>query len=407
MSKCECARGCGKPTFNGKPGYCTKNHLHSPGPAVLCSKFGCSKPTWNGKPGYCNLTHLTENLPPELVPQVPDEQIKCLKYGCGKPTYNGKPYGFCCMEHKNECAPGRWMQLHRPDIDKKHGDLTALRKEPRDNSPKLPMIHDAVPAALQDEVVEVLEGPTNGFTKIRLAVPCDVDPMTGRVIQSGSEGWVREAYLRYCLEGTQNHGNLVGDGRFMPDRIELDPVRHKYRYNLIKNMIEKTRWCNRPSCCIVRTCSTLEVKKIWFIKNHFLGETGMKTGPKETLFHGCPDHVKDNLIATGFDLSYVKHGSFGHGHYFSPQACKAWSYAENHLLLCEVAPGKDDDQYRLTLSNPDSTLDKDRVLDQLGKRSAQAHIGAPYNHEERIVYKNTQCKIVYLVETNTSPGGGV
>merc|ERR1712190_658159 len=108
--------------------------------------------------------------------------------------------------------------------------------------------------------------------------------------------------------------------------------------------------------------------------------TGMVTGPKETLFHGCPDKVIENLIATGFDLSYVKSSAFGQGHYFSPQACKSWSYAENFLMLCEVALGEDDDEHRMTLTAPDRSLDKDHVCHKAGKRSAQCHAGAPYTH---------------------------
>eukprot|EP00931_Biecheleriopsis_adriatica_P009763 TRINITY_DN110838_c0_g1_i1.p2 TRINITY_DN110838_c0_g1~~TRINITY_DN110838_c0_g1_i1.p2 ORF type:complete len:133 (-),score=21.36 TRINITY_DN110838_c0_g1_i1:34-432(-) len=131
----------------------------------------------------------------------------------------------------------------------------------------------------------------------------------------------------------------------------------------------------------------------------------MVTGPKETHFHGCKDAVVTAIVEDGFDDAFSANGAFGNGIYFSPQSCKAWSYAENHLLVCEVALGKEAD--RLTLTAPDRTLNYASVFKQQRKRSVQCHAGAPFNHEERIVYWPTQCKPVYLVETTaTSPGGG-
>ena len=37
------------------------------------------------------------------------------------------------------------------------------------------------------------------------------------------------------------------------------------------------------------------------LTGQFLGETGMKTGPKTTLFHGCPDAVVQLIAKNGFD----------------------------------------------------------------------------------------------------------
>jgi len=49
--------GCGKPTFNGKPGeYCSMSCKNSP-QAPVCLKPGCGKPTFNGKPGeHCSMS---------------------------------------------------------------------------------------------------------------------------------------------------------------------------------------------------------------------------------------------------------------------------------------------------------------------------------------------------------------
>lgn len=44
--------GCGKPTFDGKPGFCSERHRDA-----TCQFPGCSLPPHEGKPGYCNKTH--------------------------------------------------------------------------------------------------------------------------------------------------------------------------------------------------------------------------------------------------------------------------------------------------------------------------------------------------------------
>jgi hypothetical protein len=46
--------------------------------------------------------------------------------------------------------------------------------------------------------------------------------------------------------------------------------------------------------------------------------------------------------APDLTTSLSQGGDFGPGLYFSPQACKAVYYAENHLVIAEVALGLED-----------------------------------------------------------------
>lgn len=157
------------------------------------------------------------------------------------------------------------------------------------------------------------------------------------------------------------------------------------------------------------------MKKIYFLKNNYLGEDALERTDqkKELWFHGKKDAICDSVVSGGFDLGKVdRYGgafgrpAFGFGHYFTTQACKAWSYAENRLFLCEVAPGTESERFKIT----DYCKDKDFATIRAGVFfSAQCHPStfATFLHEERVTYKNTMCKPVYLVETEkTSPGGG-
>merc|ERR1712032_1082539 len=142
---------------------------------------------------------------------------------------------------------------------------------------------------------------------------------------------------------------------------------------------------------------------------------GMVTGEKEVLFHGCNDATIPLILKNGFDLGYCISGAFGKGNYFSPQACKAFSYSYDkttgkvgrHILVCEVALGAV--QKRLILTTPDTSLDRQKVFFAGGHRSAAHHVdGGCYLHEERIIYWNTQCKPVYVVKMRgESPAHGV
>eukprot|EP00930_Biecheleria_cincta_P037125 TRINITY_DN2546_c0_g1_i1.p1 TRINITY_DN2546_c0_g1~~TRINITY_DN2546_c0_g1_i1.p1 ORF type:complete len:448 (+),score=57.78 TRINITY_DN2546_c0_g1_i1:136-1479(+) len=273
----------------------------------------------------------------------------------------------------------RWLEHRRSDSIPQ----TVLRFAPSDSGEYM------AESALQYEVVEVVDrnGPTTGYLFVRLAL-------------SGTEGWIKQAYLHDCPEGTRDHKRLAGEGRKIT-QVEISP--QDERFKTMQKMITESL-CSNPKCRCSRV--DIRIKKLVFLSGQYLGETGMKNGPKETFFHGCPDHVVQPICNDGFDDHFSSGGAFGPGCYFSPQACKAFSYAENNLLVCEVALGIEEN--RLTLTVPDRTLDYDKVFVQQRKRSVQCHAGAPYNHEERIVYHPTQCKPVYIVETTTtSPGGGV
>mmetsp|Transcript_41345 Transcript_41345/g.130147 ORF Transcript_41345/g.130147 Transcript_41345/m.130147 type:complete len:289 (-) Transcript_41345:152-1018(-) len=277
----------------------------------------------------------------------------------------------------------RWMEHQRSDSISK----TSLREQPEDKAPCI-----AQASAMNGEVVEVLPGPDgcrelkNGFAFVRLSV--------GR-----QEGWLRGCHLQACPEGTDDHGRLCSDLGRKGEMVELKPSDSRWRE--VQKLITDTQ-CSHPKCrCIGRT---IQAKRIWFVRGLYLGATGMRTGPKEVLFHGCKDGVARQICETGFDDQYSSAGSFGKGLYFSPQSCKAWSYAENHLIISEVALGLP--EKRLTMTELDPSLTYESVLDK-GMRSVQCLAGSPFNHDERIIYHCTQGKPAYLVETTeTSPGGG-
>ena len=47
---------CDKPTYDGKPGFCSKTHRDmAQGPK--CQFPGCDCPTYNGRPGFCSIRH--------------------------------------------------------------------------------------------------------------------------------------------------------------------------------------------------------------------------------------------------------------------------------------------------------------------------------------------------------------
>eukprot|EP00746_Dinoflagellata_sp_MGD_P078467 gnl/MRDRNA2_/MRDRNA2_31375_c0_seq2.p1 gnl/MRDRNA2_/MRDRNA2_31375_c0~~gnl/MRDRNA2_/MRDRNA2_31375_c0_seq2.p1 ORF type:complete len:635 (-),score=108.33 gnl/MRDRNA2_/MRDRNA2_31375_c0_seq2:170-2074(-) len=279
----------------------------------------------------------------------------------------------------------RWMLHQRTD----HIPMTSLRKKPENSEGYVPgdLVNDTKASALNGEVVEVLDrgGLTNDYVYVQLAL-------------CGSEGWIKKDYLQECPEGTQDHGRLAASDSVKLIELDTSSTRVKELQQFIA-----LNHCSSPKChCYGRV---ITIEKAWQVRGQFLGETGMVTGPKTTLFHGCPDSVVHSIANGGFDDSYSSGGAFGAGSYFSPQSCKAWSYAENHLLVCEVALGSEAN--RLTLTQQDRSLTYEKVK-AAGKRSVQCHSGAPFNHEERVVYRNTQCKPVYLIKTTeTSPGGGV
>lgn len=228
-------------------------------------------------------------------------------------------------------------------------------------------------SALQDEVVEVVDpkaGETNGFVKVRLSL-------------SGAEGWIRTSYLHSCPEGTKDHGRLSSEGAKTGDR-EVEKRELPQSSSRFKEVAE---FVQRGSG------GKLKAKRVWFIKGHFIGETGMVNGPKETHFHGTDEDAIDNIIKTGFDDEYSADGKFGPGIYFSPEAMTSYSYGQL-ILLCEAALGREDQ--RITAEECTSEYNLEKLL-KLNKRSVQCHV-KHFGQEERIVYHCTQCKPVYQVD---------
>lgn len=280
----------------------------------------------------------------------------------------------------------RWMEH-----DRRRGNTvrkTGLKKEPKQDAEEI-----KGDSALNGEIVQVLgdQKQTNGFAYVKLPL-------------SGLEGWMRKDYLHDCSEGTRHHGRLVSGGGRHGKMYDLKPT--DSRFKMLQQMIDKTGpggVCAHPNCpCKGRT---ITIKSVKFIRNLYLGATGMETGVPTLLFHGCKDAVVQSIAQDGFDDKYCNSfSSFGKGFYFSSQACKAWSYAENHLLVCTVALGN---QNRwLDVAATDTSLNYDTLIAQ-GKRSVHHRAGAVYNHEEFIVYRPTQCRPTYIIETTqTSPGGG-
>lgn len=93
--------GCGKPTFDGRPGeFCSmtcRALSDSPAPEVpLCMEPKCGKPTYNGEPNAFCATHCGDG--PNLAVVAEVLPLACLRPGCGKPTWNGKAEEFCSWE---------------------------------------------------------------------------------------------------------------------------------------------------------------------------------------------------------------------------------------------------------------------------------------------------------------------
>ena len=153
-----------------------------------------------------------------------------------------------------------------------------------------------------------------------------------------------------------------------------------------------------------------EVDTILFLHGHFLGTTGMLNGPKAVLFHGCSDKTIELIQQNGFDDRFASDGVFGKGLYFSPQACKAYSYAERYLLICEVALGTEHKRLLVKKEHATTYFNYEMLLAK-DMRSVHHHptlSGFGYNHHEHVVFHPTQCKPVYVVKMrHTSPGGGI
>lgn len=90
--------GCGKPTFDGNPGFCSRT-CRSGGSTggALCARPGCGKPSWNGDPGeFCGRTCQAQG-------SGGGGGALCMA-GCGKPTWNGLPNEYCSRSCREKAA---------------------------------------------------------------------------------------------------------------------------------------------------------------------------------------------------------------------------------------------------------------------------------------------------------------
>lgn len=250
------------------------------------------------------------------------------------------------------------------------------------------------------EVVEVLDfesGPQNGFVKVKKQLPVKVNGHWTQV-----EGWIWVEHLSSCPEGTDKHDDTTGAVRQIN---VVDIPSDDDRFQEITALMT-SNLCGKCHCGD-GVAWQMQAKKMQLVTGHYMGTTGLVTGDKTTVFHGCKDAVKDSIVQNGFDCAFSSaSAAFGPGLYLSPQACKSASYGQSCMLLCEVALGLPVNQHVVTA--PDPNLNKQYVRDVLGKRSVIAFAGAPYRHDERIVYKSTQAKVVGVIYFQTrSPCHGV
>jgi len=258
----------------------------------------------------------------------------------------------------------RWMIHDRGDKDYPR---TSLRVRPSANKDFLPC------SVINGEVVEVLE--TEGdYIKVQAAL-------------QRTEGWLHKRLLHPCKEGASEEERLaaVSDVR----RIEL-----KAHEGRLKDVRKYLRRRNRH-----RGGSDIRAEQVWFLQGYLLGEAALQDGrPKEVHFFGCSDDLAETIADRGFDAVFEEAacGKFGKGLHFSPLSCKAFGETENYMLICEVAPGKQDD--RLTLRVPNDALDQEEVCGKQGMLSVQCHVCDRFDHEERVVYNPAQCKPVYLLK---------
>ena len=261
-------------------------------------------------------------------------------------------------------SSSKYMQSTR-DIN------TQLRNEPKEEGSTNFMNVSLLPG----EIGEVVGYAGDDWVQLRLAL--------------GSVGYVRKKYLRPCPEGTQIHARLTA----VPSEVrKVELPKSGSRFAELQALLDSANTHHQD----------IRAARIWHITGHYLGETGMVTGTKESLFHGTSDSAAMAIVTDGFDDQFSsKGGAFGAGLYFSPEACKSMNYTGKYLIVAEVALGLE--QNRHTCTQPDHSLDYNKVFKQMGKRSCQCHAGTPFIHEERIVYHPTQCKPVYLIELVT-PG---
>mmetsp|Transcript_57648 Transcript_57648/g.160658 ORF Transcript_57648/g.160658 Transcript_57648/m.160658 type:complete len:376 (-) Transcript_57648:97-1224(-) len=255
-----------------------------------------------------------------------------------------------------------WM-LHDRGTDEV--PRTSLRVHPSDVKEYLPH------SAYNGEVVEIL-GYEGQYANARLAL-------------SGCTGWLHRRHLHQCPEGTAHDRAALSGG---VRRVELRS--HEGRLKEVRRFLRRRNF--------TRDAGEIRAETVWFLRGQFLGEVGMKTGTKATLFFGCRDSWVVPIARSGFDAIFpfeAACGDFGKGAHFSPQSCKAFTRCESYMFICEVALGNEDE--RMDLSNPYPTLDPE-IVEEAGKLSVQCLRQSGSKFDEHVVYKPGQCKPVYLIK---------
>jgi len=129
----------------------------------VCKRPGCSKPSYDGKPGYCSRTckRLDAQQPegPRTQAIVPiSEAPTCLRPGCTRPTFNGQPGEYC----SRSCRDGK--VLPRPQQAHNDNEFQPFQKaiEPKENISIRPMtapVEYAQEPVRPDVVVSVMVQP--------------------------------------------------------------------------------------------------------------------------------------------------------------------------------------------------------------------------------------------------------
>lgn len=261
----------------------------------------------------------------------------------------------------------RWMVHDRKSTDYTR---TSLRVRP---SPKKDYTNVSV---LNGEVVEII-GKEGEFLRVRVGL-------------EGLDGWLHQRYLHSCPEGTNHDRSITSKDVRRELLLDTEP-----RLKVVRKFLRKRN----------RTCpgSEIRAEKVWFLPGHFLGEHGMEDGPKESLFLGCRDALAEAIAESGFDpvFEQVSGGDFGKGVHLSKQSCRAFTTAENYLLICEVAIGTEEE--RVSMTGPNTALDYKEVCEVRGKLSVKTELGPRYDHDTFAIYRPSQCKPIYLLKLET-PG---
>merc|ERR1712194_146722 len=232
---------------------------------------------------------------------------------------------------------------------------TSLRKEPKDELGSNCLDFSAMNGTIVRIVEPSLsEGDSDGYVKVKLVQTACV------------EGWIKLKYLNDCPNDIGAVAGADADGHIRPVRYrELSPMDKDFS---VINQKIKDSVCTHPAC--VKQFGGIEMmaKKIWVIEGQFIDEDSREAAETEVLSHGCKDASLDLITENGgLDVNFCRRGAFGKGLYFSTQACKAFGYAQNHLLLCQVALGREEQRH--TVTEPDWNLSFEEVCEKLQKMS--------------------------------------